>query len=193
MVGIFGYEEAEQFYEPPRAIFDDEGKPLLSWRVLILPYIDQKDLYQQFHLDEPWDSPHNKPLIAKMPSIFQDPLIKTDSGFTVFHAVVGSGLGFEQKGRYKGTDISDGRSLTISLVEVAPENAVPWTKPADWEYNAEHPMKGLADVGPVGLFKVAFFDGHVDTLKRTCDPDVFKSMLTRNAGDKSDWDVFWRP
>ena len=52
---------------PPAATFDTDGKPLLSWRMLILPYLDEDSLYRQFHLDEPWDSPHNKPLIAQIP------------------------------------------------------------------------------------------------------------------------------
>ena len=53
-----------------------DGKPLLSWRVLILPFLDQQALYDQFHLDEPWDSPHNRTLIAKMPAIFRCPAEK---------------------------------------------------------------------------------------------------------------------
>ncbi len=55
---------------PPHATYDKNGKPLLSWRVFILPYIEQQDLYKQFHLDEPWDSEHNKKLLAKMPVIY---------------------------------------------------------------------------------------------------------------------------
>ena len=50
---------------------DKDGKPLLSWRVLILPYVEQEDLYKQFHLDEPWDSEHNKKLIEKMPAVYR--------------------------------------------------------------------------------------------------------------------------
>ena len=48
----------------------------MSWRVAILPYIDQHGLYKQFHLDEPWDSEHNKPLMAKMPAVYRSPMSK---------------------------------------------------------------------------------------------------------------------
>ena len=54
----------------PAAVFDKDGKPLLSWRVLMLPYLEQDALYKEFHLDEPWDSDHNKKLLEKMPPLF---------------------------------------------------------------------------------------------------------------------------
>ena len=55
---------------PPAALYSKDGKPLLSWRVLLLPYLDQRELYEQFKLDEPWDGPTNKKLVAKMPAIY---------------------------------------------------------------------------------------------------------------------------
>ncbi len=55
---------------PAQAIYDKNGKPLLSWRVQILPYIEQQPLYNEFHLDEPWDSEHNKKLLGKMPKTY---------------------------------------------------------------------------------------------------------------------------
>ena len=59
---------------PPHAIYGKDGKPLLSWRVLILPYIEEQALYEQFHLDEPWDSPHNEPLLRQIPRCYRSPL-----------------------------------------------------------------------------------------------------------------------
>src|SRR5207302_1956982 len=58
---------------PAAAICDKNGKPLLSWRVAILPFIEQDNLYKQFHLDEPWDSDHNKKLLARMPNVYALP------------------------------------------------------------------------------------------------------------------------
>ena len=55
---------------PPAAVSDKSGKPLLSWRVLMLPWIQQGKLFKEFHLDEPWDSDHNKKLLEKMPPLF---------------------------------------------------------------------------------------------------------------------------
>ena len=57
---------------PPAYLADKQGKPLLSWRVALLPYLGQQDLYKRFHLDEPWDSPHNRQLIPLIPDVYQD-------------------------------------------------------------------------------------------------------------------------
>ena len=58
---------------PSAYTVDKAGKPLLSWRVLILPYLDQEALYKEFHLDEPWDSEHNKPLSAMVVKVYRSP------------------------------------------------------------------------------------------------------------------------
>jgi hypothetical protein len=58
---------------PPATVYDRDGNPLYSWRVLILPYIGEEQLFREFHLDEAWDSPHNKPLLARMPKMFAAP------------------------------------------------------------------------------------------------------------------------
>jgi hypothetical protein len=68
-LGLLNYESVKK-HLPAAAIYDKNGRPLLSWRVAILPYLDQNNLYKQFHLDEAWDSPHNISLIGKMPRIY---------------------------------------------------------------------------------------------------------------------------
>src|SRR5262249_20216865 len=146
---------------PPRAIFDDQGKPLLSWRVQILPFLDQEELYQQFRLDEPWDSEHNKPLIDKMPNVFSDPRFDLPPGKTVYQAVVGPGTAFDGRQGLKPAQIIDGTSNTIGVVEVGPEHAVPWTKPVDWEFDQDHPLNGLANPSPGGAYGVVLLDGRV--------------------------------
>ena len=65
---------------PARAICDKQEKPLLSWRVKLLPFLEQNALYQQFHLDEPWDSEHNLKLVDRMPAYFADLRIQTHEG-----------------------------------------------------------------------------------------------------------------
>ncbi|HEY7158442.1 MAG TPA: DUF1559 domain-containing protein, partial [Gemmataceae bacterium] len=65
-IAMHTYHDVNDHF-PPATIYDKDGKALLSWRVLLLPYLEQDDLFAQFHFDEPWDSKHNKPLLAKMP------------------------------------------------------------------------------------------------------------------------------
>jgi hypothetical protein len=124
------YADAHDYLPTEAAIYGDR-KPLLSWRVHILQYVEGRHRYDQFHLDEPWDSPHNKKLILQMPAVYWSPTSKvTDEGKTVFLAVTGPGTAF-QKGTEVHIVIPDGISSTIMLVEVSDERAVIWTKPED--------------------------------------------------------------
>src|SRR5262249_16761652 len=81
----------------PAVVYSQDGKPLYSWRVLILPYIDQANLFHQFNLDEPWDSPNNKALLARMPKTFHDPGRESDpgSGMTYYQVFDGPGAAFD--------------------------------------------------------------------------------------------------
>src|SRR5262249_61611243 len=108
---------------------DKDGKPLLSWRVAILPYIDQQELYNEFHLDEPWDSAHNKTLIERMPRIYQ-PLHGKAAPFTTFYQVfVGNGAAFEKDESVDFAQFTDGTSNTLLAVEAG--KAAPRTNPQD--------------------------------------------------------------
>jgi len=118
---------------------DHTGKQLLSWRVHLLPYLDENELYEQFHLDEPWDSDHNRALIKKMPDVFKNSAIETPTGKTVFLAVSGKDRVFTEPAEPKKTfsnrkfaDIRDGMSNTVMMVEVSDEHAVTWTQPEDF-------------------------------------------------------------
>src|SRR5262249_51204841 len=142
------------------ALTDKNGKPLLSWRVAILPAIDYPGLYQRFKLDEPWDSAHNKKLLAKMPEIYA-PVVagKAKEPYSTFYQV------FVSEGAFGGKtplqiprDLVDGTSNTFLVVEAG--DAVPWTKPVDVEYRADKPVPKLGGLFEQG-FHVAIADGDV--------------------------------
>ena len=128
-LAIHNYESANKKL-PPAYSVDKDGKPLLSWRVHILPYLDESDLYDQFHLDEPWDSAHNKKLLEKMPAVFDNPANYHVSGKTTFLGVAGDNGAFGVK-KMTFADIKDGLSNTVSIVDVNSNNAVEWTSPKD--------------------------------------------------------------
>jgi hypothetical protein len=170
---------------PARAIFSKEGKPLLSWRVQILPYIEEDALYKQFHLDEPWDSEHNKPLIAQMPTIFKSPGLPADEGKTCYVVPVGKGTIFEGTQGLKLRQITDGVSKTIAIVEVAAEKAVTWTKPDDMVYNPEKPLAGFGPISDRG-FNAGFADGAVRSIMPNINLEVLKALFTYAGGESFD-------
>ena len=167
---------------PARASFDKKGKPLLSWRVHVLPFLEQQNLYRQFHLDEPWDSDHNKKLIPQMPAVYHNPSSPPRPGMADYLGVSGKGLMFDgTKGR-PIADIRDGTSNTIMVVEVDPNRAVTWTKPDDWEYNNDKPLAGLGNAHPGG-FNALLADGSVRFISNTIDLKVWRALLTVAGGE----------
>jgi prepilin-type processing-associated H-X9-DG protein len=135
-------------------------KPLLSWRVAILPYIEQVELYKQFKLNEPWDSPNNKKLIEKMPKIFASPK-PGKPGYTHVQMVIGPNA-LSPVGTKFPTSFPDGMSSTIAVVEAA--EPVIWTKPDDVMLTGKELPKDLkkkfGGLFPGG-FNVGMWDGSV--------------------------------
>lgn len=187
-LAMHNYHDAKKSF-PPAASYDAAGKPLLSWRVMILPYIEQQELYNQFHLDEPWDSEHNRTLIPKMPALFADPEMPdlAAAGRTTTLLPVGEGTAFEGREGKSYRDIPDGTSNTILAVEVVAERAVPWTKPEDWEVDLADPLRGVRRPEGEkrgGVFTAAYCDGSVRVIHSNIDPTAFKGLLTI-AGDEA--------
>lgn len=169
---------------------DADGNPLLSWRVHVLPFLEQQVLYDQFHLDEPWDSPHNKKLIARMPQVYRHPSSKAEPGMTNYLGVAGKDGVFvrPQAGDRLGTrfaEMLDGTSNTIMTVEVPDESAVIWTKPGDYSPNLDDPMKGLMGLYPGG-FQVGFGDGSVRFLSEMIAPETLRGAFTKSGGERID-------
>jgi len=162
---------------PPRASYDEDGQPLLSWRVHVLPYLDQQALYLQFHLDEPWDSEHNRTLIERMPALYANPSANLAPGMASYLLPVGEGTVFEGREGVPFRKIFDGTSNTIVLVEVNEAAAGVWTKPEELNIRAEAPLTGLGAAHPGG-FAAAFADGSVSSISSDIDPRAFLAMLT---------------
>jgi len=124
----FRYENEQGL--SPTDIVGPDGKPLLSWRVRLLPYLDQEALYREFKLDEPWDGEHNRRLLEKMPAFFANPFDK-QPGLTQMQGITGPQCLLPEAKRL--AEIRDPRDMTIWLVEA--KQPVPWTKPADVPYS----------------------------------------------------------
>ena len=181
-LAMHNYYSTNQHFPLP-ASTNSKGKPLLSWRVHILPYLGQDALYRQFHLDEPWDSPHNRTLIDKMPEVYRLPFADgATKGRTHYLLPVGNGAAFSTDRPTKIADITDGTAHTIMAVEVDDQHAVIWTKPEDWPFDPQAPANGLGRFFDGG-FHAAFCDGSVHFLRKTIDPKTLKALFTRAGGE----------
>jgi hypothetical protein len=183
-LAMHSYHDAKKHF-PAAAIYSPDGKPLLSWRVMVLPWLDQHKLYDQFHLDEPWDSPNNRKLIDKMPDVFKS-LKSTlkEPGKTNFVVPVGPGTVFEGREGMPIKDITDGTARTVMLVEVDDAHAVTWTKPDDLPYNPKEPAKGLFVPGQE-FFCALYCDGSVHIIKLPRKDEELRAVFSANGEDPS--------
>jgi hypothetical protein len=187
-MGMHTFASGNDHRLPPAAICDRKtGKPLLSWRVAILPYIEHEALFKEFKLDQPWDSPHNLKLLPRMPKIYAEPGGEVGST-TIYRVLVGKGTAFEPLGQRKPPfgevglsfpdDFPDGTANTLLIVEAA--DAVAWTRPDELVYDPKGPLPRLRDAkdGP----NVALTDGSVRALPRSLDEATLRALITRNDG-----------
>lgn len=158
------------------------GELLLSWRVAILPYVEQEMLYRQFKLDEPWDSPHNKALLAPTPAIFAHPRDReaTRQGLTYYRIFVGPGTLFESSQSARLAAVTDGTSNTIMVIEAA--DPVPWTKPDELVYNPTGPLPKLGGKFSAGALTL-LADGSVRVLPASTPEPTLRGLITSRGGE----------
>lgn len=195
-LAMLNFESTMRYY-PPRPRGPSGNKTIasgLSWRVQILPFLQQQDLYNQFRQNEPWDSQHNRKLIAKMPDIFRV-TPRGDAGESgktrfvrPFHrdAVHSS----HTKGNRIAT-ITDGTSNTLLTVIADKDQSVVWTKPDDISINMTSPKAGWSD-GLRGHLLVGMADGSVGELRRDAADEQTRALITRSGGEVLDRSVILR-
>lgn len=164
----------------PTDILDADGQPLLSWRVAILPFMEQQALYEQFHLDEPWNSEHNLPLLKQMPESYQSANVPSESR-TVFLRFTGMGTPFE-KTKPKFVDCLDGTSNTIMAVEANADLASEWSRPGDIPFQNDQPVSAVGQLRPGG-FNAVFCDGAAHFLPNTISQELLKNLIQASDGN----------
>ncbi len=180
---------------PPAVVYDEEGHPLHSWRVLLLPYLREEQLHRRFRFREPWDSPHNKQLLAAMPEVYRSPRHEpTQEPYSTFYQLFdGPGGAFhsgveERRQRPsaewlqpfwlpQGPVVFESRSVTHlpgsfvdgvanTFLVVEAGEAVPWSKPQDLFFEPRKPLPKLGGLFD-GDFHAAFADGSVRYIQRS--------------------------
>jgi hypothetical protein len=170
-------------FSPIKQMIKDD-KPLFSWRVQILPFIEEDKLYSQFNLKEPWDSEHNKRLLDKMPKIFAPVTGKTkEKNTTHYQMITGGGALLDGVNKVSMKDITDGPANTIMIVEA--DEAVLWTKPDDVVYDPKKPLPKFGGVFKDGFY-AAFADETVRFIKKDTDEKLIRALITRAGGEKVD-------
>jgi hypothetical protein len=182
---------------PPAVVRGLDGTPLYSWRVAILPFMDEEALYARFRRDEPWDSPHNRALLSQAPPAYAPAryTAASDPSATFFRVFVGPGTAFDgDTGLNLKADFPDGSAKTILVVEA--REAVPWTKPVDVPYGAGQSLPALGiprryrigrlqfgEKAPL-VFCAAMADGSVRTFDLEMPSAALRGWITRNGGEK---------
>ena len=159
----------------------------LSWRVHLLPELGQGKLYDEFHLDEPWDSDHNKTLIAKMPPIYG----AAPAGLSAIHIFIGEGTPFGGKRALKLAEMRDSLVYTAALIEAGLDKADIWTKPGGIPWNRENP---LIELGTIGVeVPVAFFDAGAGWFPASIPLETLSKMIGHTDGNPPHADILnWR-
>ena len=168
---------------PPAVVTDKNGKPLYSGRVLLLPFIEQKPLYDAFNKDQAWDSPANRPITSQTLQVFSDPSAPPTkvAGQTDFLFVTGKGTLFEPPPTGTGlASITDGTSNTMCMIEIK-NSGINWAEPRDLDIS--QPMS-LPPGNHPNVNMAVFYDGHTQAISKNTPPQVIRALSTCAGGEQ---------
>jgi hypothetical protein len=188
-LAVANYHDAFGCY-PPAYVADRDSKPMHSWRVLILPYLEHSTLYNAYNFAEPWDSPNNRKLADQIGQIYLRSGLDSDQKPTTsFVAVVGPETAWPGTRSLKREDLGDGSKTTLMVVEV-PDGRFRWMEPRDLEFDRmsfrinDGSGRGLGS--RLGGARVVSAGGTVRTLPDGFDPHRLRAMMTANGGEAID-------
>jgi hypothetical protein len=194
-IGLAMHNYHDRNYVLPNNTYDAKGQPLLSWRVHILPFLgpEEQALYKQFKLDEPWEGPTNKLLIARMPKVYDSGRTGSAEGFTTYRGFSHEGAIFETSPRPEFPikipiiAIVDGPANTIMVVDAG--ESVEWTRPLDIDWSPGKPRPALGGPGRTHCM-VLMCDASVRPLRKDVADQTLRDLIGRRDGNviPAGWD-----
>ena len=187
-LALHNYHDAYGCF-PPAYLVDNNGKPVHSWRVLILPFIEENELYEAYRFDQPWNGPDNLKLADHMPQIYHLPNAPTPTSTTNIVAVVGSETAFPGSGCTRLDDFTDGLDNTILLAEIT-SSGICWTEPRDlrvedMSFTVNDPMRpSISSSRRRGPYVVFADSIRTYRLSPLLEPETLKALTTRAGGEK---------
>lgn len=183
-LGLLNYESAQAAF-PPQFTVDAAGQPLHSWRTLILPYLEQQSLLDQINQDEPWDSAENSVYAETELPLYRSPRFGETGNVTNYVAIAGEGFLFNGEQRVRLSDMQDGSSNTMMLIEIA-NSDIAWAEPRDLTLAELQLEDAGTDPTAVNVVRsaavIGFADGHVSTIG-TSDPEELRKLLTISGSE----------
>ena len=177
---------------PPAFVLGPDGMPWHSWRALILPFLEDESFAKKYRFDEPWNGPNNSKLLAQRPEVFacrgHDGVVNVPKWQTNYVAVVGSETVWPGASSTQVSDIADGTSNTVLVIEVR-DAGIPWLAPDDLSFSeasappTEHSGRHPSSVH-TGGGHVLMGDGTVRFVNTNVSPDLWKGLLTRAGGEE---------
>jgi len=191
-IALNAYAKDHGTYPTP-VVKDAAGKPLYSWRVLLLPYIDEQNLYSNFQLNEAWDSPNNAAWIAQCPSVYISPGSAGNVSQANYVLITGAGTIFPSTGPLKPAQISDGLERTLLVVET--NNMInEWSKPFDIDVTKLNPSIGASGNDKIGGTHTegataVFADGQPAWLSVDLPSTIVGAAITPNGNESIPFDA----
>jgi hypothetical protein len=185
-IGVAIHDFDEYVGEMPNNIYSHDGKPLLSWRVFILPFVEEESLFRQFKLDEPWDSPNNLPLLQQMPRVYAL-RGETNSGRTYYRGFSNPGAVFERRPKdakvfFRWMSPLDMIGNTFLVVEAG--DSVEWTKPDDLDASPDKPIPKLGGLrSRDGKFQALMGDGSIRRFPVDIDEAKLRALVSHSGGE----------
>jgi prepilin-type processing-associated H-X9-DG protein len=187
-IALHNYHDVYKTF-PPAFVAGPDGKPMHTWRVLLLPFFEEqglKELHSRYDFNEPWNGPHNIELSKRIPPVFCCP--SAENHLFGYLAVAGPETVWPGSKGISLKAITDGRSQTIAVVEVA-DSGINWLEPRDLTFeqaaqgiNVSKAKLGISSHHPGGA-NILFCDGSVHFLSNGISPDVLRALLTAAGGE----------